>query len=178
MSAIGLLAILGIVVIAVSVGSSSNSKKVAVPGASGSTTVAPATTATTTVPQKPCVGLKDAIPKGALSITVPVGPAPTSLIKNDIKVGTGATASAVSTVTVAYTCVACSSGKVFDSSPTTQFPLSGVIPGWQQGIPGMKVGGERVLGIPSSLAYGSRGFAPNIAPDEALWFAIKLQKVG
>jgi FKBP-type peptidyl-prolyl cis-trans isomerase FkpA len=74
--------------------------------------------------------------------------------------------------------VACSTGKIFDSSyergQPAMFALSGVIPGWQQGIPGMKVGGQRLLGIPSDLAYGPTGAPPDIAGNEALWFVVEI----
>ncbi len=85
------------------------------------------------------------------------------------------------TVTVNYIGVSCSSGVIFDSSyshsppaPAT-FSLSAVIPGWQQGIPGMNVGGKRLLGIPPDLAYGNTG-SPNgtFGPQETLWFVIEV----
>jgi cyclophilin family peptidyl-prolyl cis-trans isomerase len=86
------------------------------------------------------------------------------------------------TVTVQYIGVACSTGKIFDSSysrgqPAT-FPLSGVIQGWTDGIPGMRVGGLRLLGIPSGEAYGSQGSPGAIAPNEALWFVVQMVSVG
>jgi peptidylprolyl isomerase len=129
---------------------------------------------------KPCVAMADAPPAGAPQVPSKVGPPPTSLVREDLQAGTGAEAAATSTVTVDYIGVACSSGKIFDTSygktPAT-FPLGNVIPGWQQGIPGMKVGGTRVLGIPSELAYGARGYPPDIAPDETLWFVVQLKNV-
>jgi peptidylprolyl isomerase len=98
------------------------------------------------------------------------------LVIKDLKVGPGAVVTASQTLTVDYIGVSCSTGKIFDSSYATgqpaSFPLSGVIPGWQQGIPGMKVGGERLLGIPPKLGYGSTGQPPSIAPDETLWFVV------
>ena len=82
------------------------------------------------------------------------------------------------TLTVNYIGVSCSTGKIFDSSyksgQPASFPLTGVIPGWQQGIPGMKVGGQRLLGIPPALGYGSQGAPPDIAPDETLWFVVEV----
>jgi peptidylprolyl isomerase len=87
---------------------------------------------------------------------------------------------ASSTITVDYIGVSCSTGKIFDTSygktPAT-FPLSGVVLGWQQGIPGMKVGGIRLLGIPPDLAYGAQGYPPDIAPDETLWFVVQVKNV-
>ena len=85
------------------------------------------------------------------------------------------------TVTVDYIGVACSTGKIFDSSycrgQSATFPLTGVIPGWSNGIPGMKVGGARLLGIPPAEAYGNQGSPPDIAPDETLWFVVKVKNM-
>jgi FKBP-type peptidyl-prolyl cis-trans isomerase len=77
----------------------------------------------------------------------------------DTKPGSGATVQAGANVTVDYTGAIASTGIIFQSSkdsgqPVT-FPLSQVIPGWSQGIPGMKVGGTRRLLIPAALAYGT-----------------------
>jgi peptidylprolyl isomerase len=86
-----------------------------------------------------------------------------------------------STVTVNYIGVACSTGKIFDSSyqrgQPAGLPLTGVIKGWQDGVRGMKVGGQRLLGIPPALAYGSTGSPPSIAPEETLWFVIDVLDV-
>jgi peptidylprolyl isomerase len=92
------------------------------------------------------------------TIAAPTGPAPTTLEKQDIIVGTGAEILPTSTLTVHYTLMAWSSGEILESSlssgqPAT-FPLSGVIAGWQEGLPGAKVGGRRLLVIPPSLGYG------------------------
>ena len=56
---------------------------------------------------------------------------------------------------------------------SASFGLDQVIPGWTQGLTGMKVGGSRLLGIPSDLAYGPNGQG-DIAPDEALWFVVEV----
>jgi hypothetical protein len=147
--------------------------------AAGSTTTL-ASTATTaaalgSAAGKPCVAVSDPLPAGAPAVPVKEGPPPTELIHEDLKPGTGADVTAASTLTVNYIGVSCSTGKIFDSSysrgqPAT-FPLAQVIKGWQDGLVGMKVGGERLLGIPAALAYGSAG-KPPIAPDEALWFVV------
>lgn len=114
------------------------------------------------------------------SITTPQGAAPTSLVKKDLVVGTGAEASASSTVTVHYTGRSWSDGSTFDSSwlrgEPIAFPLSNLIPGWQEGIPGMKVGGVRLLIIPPDLGYGAQG-AGSIKPNETLVFVIELKDV-
>ena len=64
----------------------------------------------------------------------------------------------------------------FDTSPSATFPLSNVIAGWQRGVPGMKVGGQRRLIIPPELAYGSAGSGP-IPPNATLIFDIGLLAV-
>jgi len=91
-------------------------------------------------------------------------------------VGTGAVVGDGDTPTINYIGVACSTGKIFDSSYATgkplSYPLSQLIPGWQQGIPGMKVGGQRLLGIPPDLAYGAAGQGASIGPNETLWFVV------
>lgn len=127
---------------------------------------------------KACVSVSEPLPAGAPAVPVKVGPAPTSLVKEDLKPGTGATVAPGHTVTVNYIGVSCSTGKIFDSSyernqPAT-FPLSGVIKGWTDGIPGMQVGGQRLLGIPSDQGYGQRGSPPDIGPGETLWFVVEV----
>jgi peptidylprolyl isomerase len=108
------------------------------------------------------------------------GAAPVDLKTQDVIVGTGKTAIATSTLEVHYVLMTWSDGKVvqssWDSGQTATFPLSGVISGWQQGIPGMKEGGRRLLIIPPSLGYGASGSGP-IAPNETLVFVVDLIKV-
>src|SRR5262249_55578485 len=104
---------------------------------------------------------------------------PTTLVTKDLKAGTGAVIKATQTVTVDYIGVSCSTGKIFDSSysrgqPAT-FGLNQVIKGWTNGITGMKVGGERLLGIPPALGYGTTGQPPDIAPNETLWFVVHVR---
>lgn len=94
-------------------------------------------------------------------IDFPDGPAPGELVVRDVQVGEGAEAVAGARVTVHYVGVDYDSGEQFDASwdrgePIT-FPLAGLIQGWQDGIPGMRVGGRRELVIPPRLAYGERG---------------------
>jgi peptidylprolyl isomerase len=127
-----------------------------------------------TNPQIPAVsGAIGAMPV----IAAPKGTPPTSLLVQDIVEGSGATVNANSTLTVHYTLMAWSTGKVVESSinggsPAT-FPLANVIQGWQKGLPGMKVGGRRVLVIPPALAYGANGGGP-IGPNETLIFVVDL----
>ncbi len=86
-------------------------------------------------------------------IDFPEGPAPAELVIDDIVVGDGAEAVPGGTVTVHYLGVDYDSGEEFDSSwdrgETIEFPLRGLIQGWQDGIPGMKVGGRRKLDDPA-----------------------------
>ena len=112
----------------------------------------------------------------APSITAPTGNPPQELVTEDVISGSGATAEANSTLTVHYTLMAWSTGEVVESSwsgePAT-FGLNQVILGWQQGIPGMKVGGRRLLVIPPALGYGEAGGGP-IGPNETLIFVVDL----
>jgi peptidylprolyl isomerase len=89
------------------------------------------------------------------------GPAPRELVITDVVVGTGAEATPGATVDVHYLGVEFETGEQFDASwdrgESINFPLSGLIAGWQEGIPGMKVGGRRQLVIPPALAYGESG---------------------
>jgi peptidylprolyl isomerase len=116
-------------------------------------------------------------------VEVPDGPAPKELQSDDIVEGDGAEAKTGDTVTMEYVGVAYSSGKEFDSSwerpdPFTfQLGSGQVIPGWDQGIPGMKVGGRRELIIPPDLAYGQAGSPPDIGPNETLIFVVDLTDV-
>jgi peptidylprolyl isomerase len=127
---------------------------------------------------KPCVALNDTLPKGAPNVPVKVGPPPSKLVKEDLKVGKGAVVKPGATVTVNYIGVSCTTGKIFDSSYKTgapaTFPLGGVIKGWTDGIPGMRIGGERLLGIPPDQAYGAQGSPPKIGPNEPLWFVVSM----
>lgn len=94
-------------------------------------------------------------------IDFPTGEPPTELVIRDVVVGEGAEAVAGDTVTVHYVGVDFATGEEFDSSwargESISFPLRGLIQGWQDGIPGMRVGGRRELVIPPRLAYGEAG---------------------
>lgn len=116
----------------------------------------------------------------APTIGKPSGTPPTTLVKQDIIVGTGAEAKADSTLTVHYTLMSWSTGAIAESSWTSgspaTFALQNLIPGWVQGIPGMKVGGRRLLVIPPDLGYGAMGSGP-IAANETLIFVIDVLAV-
>lgn len=96
----------------------------------------------------------------------------------DTEVGTGAEVQPGATVTAHYTGALCRNGIIFQSSHdfgrAISFPLDGVIAGWQQGVPGMKVGGTRRIIIPAELAYGASSPAPNIPAGSDLVFDIDL----
>lgn len=113
----------------------------------------------------------------APTIAAPTGTPPSTLETKDIIVGTGTEVLATSTLTVHYTLMSWSNGAIVESSwkggqPAT-FPLSGVIAGWQQGLPGAKVGGRRLLVIPAELGYGPNGSGP-IGPNETLIFVVDI----
>jgi peptidylprolyl isomerase len=122
---------------------------------------------------------KPKVPKGK-------GEEPTELVVQDLIVGKGKRAQSGNTVSVKYVGVLFDNGKEFDSSwkggkgQTFQFPLGGgqVIPGWDQGVVGMREGGRRKLIIPAELAYGPQGFPPDIPANAALIFDIDLVKAG
>lgn len=99
----------------------------------------------------------------------------------DLKEGTGEVVKEGATVTAHYTGATTKDGIIFESSKDSgqpaEFPLSQVIKGWQQGVPGMKVGGTRRIIIPASLAYGEAGSPPAIGPNEPLVFDIEMVAV-
>ena len=98
----------------------------------------------------------------------------------DIAVGDGDEATPGQIVEVHYVGVSWATGKQFDASwdrgDTFKFGLGKgqVIPGWDQGVAGMKVGGRRRITIPPNLAYGKRGAGGVIGPDETLVFVVDL----
>lgn len=100
---------------------------------------------------------------------------PVELQTVDLVVGTGATVSANSFLTVNYSLKAWSTGQLVESSFASgpaEFPLSGVIAGWQQGLLGVKEGGRRLLVIPPDLGYGDQGAGASIGPGETLVFVV------
>lgn len=115
------------------------------------------------------------------TITAPSGTAPATFQSQDIFVGDGKEAIPTSTLEVHYSLMAWSSGELVESSwdrnQTATFPLSGVIAGWQKGIPGMKEGGRRLLVIPPDLGYGAQGAGGAIGPNETLIFVVDLVAV-
>jgi peptidylprolyl isomerase len=118
-------------------------------------------------------------------VYVPPGEAPPAeLVTEDLEAGDGAEASAGDQVEVHYVGVSWSTRQEFDASwnrgDTFSFRLGGgqVIPGWDQGVAGMKVGGRRRLVIPPGMAYGKGGAGGVIGPNETLVFVVDLVSIG
>ncbi|HEY4963252.1 MAG TPA: FKBP-type peptidyl-prolyl cis-trans isomerase [Candidatus Saccharimonadales bacterium] len=106
----------------------------------------------------------------------------TTLQSTDLVEGTGQTVKAGDKVTVDYTGAVAATGIIFQSSldtgQTVSFGLNQVIPGWTQGVPGMKVGGTRRLVIPANLAYGASPPSGSGIPANApLVFDITLHSI-
>jgi peptidylprolyl isomerase len=110
-------------------------------------------------------------------IEFPEGPPPAELAIKDLVVGEGAEATAGAVVDVHYVGVEYDTGEEFDSSwdrgESISFPLRGLIAGWQDGIPGMRVGGRRQLTIPPEQAYGPAGGGHRLS-GKTLIFVIDL----
>ena len=102
---------------------------------------------------------------------------PTGLVYLSLKDGTGASPTAADTVKVHYRGTF-PDGREFDSSykrnEPAQFPLSGVIPCWTEGVQRMKVGGKAKLTCPAAIAYGSRGAGASVPPNATLLFEVEL----
>jgi peptidylprolyl isomerase len=118
-------------------------------------------------------------------IPKPTGTPPASLVVKDVVKGHGKKIKPGQLASVQYTGVSWSTGQKFDASwdrgaQPFQFPLGQgqVIPGWDQGVAGMRVGGRRELIIPPDLAYGPQGQPPAIGPNETLIFVVDLVKIG
>lgn len=156
----------------ITVGNENTADQALVTSATHATTSTPtATTATT-----PTTGALSKEPK----VTPPSGPAPTKLVIKNLIAGTGPEAKAGESVTVNYVGVLYKGGKEFDASWKRHEPFTftlgrgQVIPGWDQGVVGMKVGGRRELIIPSALAYGAKGSPPTIPANAPLVFVVDL----
>jgi FKBP-type peptidyl-prolyl cis-trans isomerase len=108
---------------------------------------------------------------------------PSGLIIEDLVIGRGATAAHGDDVVVHYVGKLLESGKQFDSSLARRDPLDfslgagDVIKGWDEGVPGMKVGGKRKLTIPPELAYAEHGCGGVIPPQATLVFEVELLEI-
>jgi peptidylprolyl isomerase len=124
---------------------------------------------TVPTPPKPAVSIPDELP--------------TELVVTDLVEGTGAAAQAGDTVVVHYVGVRSEDGVEFDNSydSGSPFPVvlgaGGVIPGWDQGLIGVKAGGQRQLDIPADLAYGDGGRGDVIRPGDALSFVVDVVSI-
>jgi peptidylprolyl isomerase len=154
--------------------------------ASGTTTTTSAGTTTTIPTSFPAVA--DPSPAGtfgkAPTVVVPPGKAPTTMELSNLITGTGPIAEIGETLEVEYVLATYSTHKVVQSSWTSQpfsFKLGGsppaVIVGWEEGVPGMRVGGRRELIIPPSLGYGNESPGSGIAANDTLVFVIDLLKI-
>jgi peptidylprolyl isomerase len=151
--------------------------------ASGSQETATATPTPEAAGEVDTAGIsKDLTEKPA--VATPSGTPPAELQKTDLVKGKGKAAKAGDTVAVQYVGNSWSTGTQFDASwdrgtESFEFPLGAgqVIPGWDQGVAGMKEGGRRLLVIPPDLAYGDQSPSPDIAPNETLIFVVDLEKV-
>src|SRR5215211_753427 len=136
-------------------------------------TPTPTETAAPAPPDNKDLSLKPTVPQ-------PEGQPPAKLETEDIVKGKGKKARKGDQVTVQYVGVAFSTGQQFDASWDSgrpfQFQLGQgmVIPGWDQGVPGMREGGRRMLTIPPDLAYGPAGSPPSIGPNETLIFIVDM----
>jgi peptidylprolyl isomerase len=147
---------------------------------SSSTSSSSASSDSTTTQAAPAT----AKPRPKPKVTVPSGKPPKKLVVKDLIPGTGPAAKAGDPITVNYIGVDFATHKMFDNSydrgQPFPFQLGGgqVIPGWDQGLVGMKVGGRRQLTIPPNLAYGPQGQPPTIKPNETLVFVVDLLSIG
>ena len=114
-----------------------------------------------------------AVPAPAAAVTTPSG-----LIYQSLQDGTGASHKASDTVSVHYRGTFPETGKEFDSShkrgQPIEFPLSGVIACWTEGVQKMKVGGKAKLTCPPAFAYGARGAGGVVPPNATLNFEVEL----
>ena len=116
-------------------------------------------------------------------VEVPEGPPPAELEIEDLEPGDGAEAKQGDSLSVNYVGVDYETGEEFDSNFGTGQPFvftlgaGEVIPGWDQGLEGMKEGGRRQLIVPPDLAYGKQGQPPAIGPNATLVFVIDLESV-
>jgi peptidylprolyl isomerase len=148
-----------------------NQKPIPEPKALTAQTVSP-------TPGEADIDTKPKVPKGT-------GAPPTDLKAETLIAGSGAGIKNGQQATVNYVGVLFKTGEEFDASwgkgkQPFQFALGSgqVIPGWDQGVVGMKVGERRRLTIPADLAYGAQGSPPKIGPNEPLIFDIDLKKIG
>ncbi|MCW2968685.1 MAG: peptidylprolyl isomerase [Solirubrobacteraceae bacterium] len=181
-----IVALTAVALVAAGCGSSSPSGKTGTNSASNSPaakTTPAATPPKATTGQAPAVSNAKNLAQKP-KIAKPGGNPPATLIKKDLVVGKGPVLKSGQTATVQYVGISWSNGKQFDASWDRGQPISfpigvgQVIPGWDKGVPGMRVGGRRELVIPPAQGYGPAGSPPAIGPNETLVFVIDLKKAG
>jgi peptidylprolyl isomerase len=112
------------------------------------------------------------------------GEPPAELVTEDVVKGQGPKAKPGDTLTMQYVGVSWSTNQEFDASwdrgEPFPFQLGAgmVIPGWDEGMVGMRRGGRRLLVIPPEMGYGPQGSPPAIGPNETLVFVVDLEKIG
>jgi peptidylprolyl isomerase len=118
-------------------------------------------------------------------IAAPLGSPPAELEKRDIVRGKGPKTMKGDNLAMQYVGVSWSTGEQFDASwdrgkdPFTfELGAGGVIPGWDEGLVGMRQGGRRLLVIPAAKGYGAQGQPPDIGPNETLIFVVDLLRIG
>ena len=184
---IGVAGALGLAACSSSPSNPSSASSTSSTNASTSSSSSPSTSSATGCGTIAPIPAQDRSPAGTTgtqpTVTVPSGAPPTELQCADLITGTGPAAANGDSVTVQYVLATYSSGKVIQSSWNTQpftFTLGQgqVIPGWDKGVVGMKVGGRRELIIPPSLGYGAPSPGAGIAANDTLVFVIDLLKIG
>lgn len=139
---------------------------------------------TATPPAMQSDGTSVAQPRSKPKVVVPKGAAPKTLVVKDLIKGSGAVAKNGDPLTMNYVGVLYSTGKQFDASYDSGQPLAfqlgagQLIPGWETGVVGMRVGGRRQMIIPPKLAYGPDGRPPTIPPNATLVFVVDLLSIG
>jgi peptidylprolyl isomerase len=175
------LAIIATVLIAIAAAGCGSNKK---SDASASASTVDTSQSTVDTSQSTAAAPATAKPRPKPTVKVPGGKPPKKLVIKDLIPGTGPAAKAGDAITVNYIGVNFNGGAMFDNSydrgQAFPFQLGGgqVIPGWDQGLVGMKVGGRREITIPPSLAYGPQGQPPTIKPNETLVFVVDLLSIG
>lgn len=176
-----LLLIIGACLVLVAAGCGSSDSSSSTSSSSTSTSSEDKTAEETSAPKENAAGeyIAETSPNVPVQVTIPKGPPPKKLVIEDLKKGKGPVAKNGDEVTVHYVGVTYKGKEQFDANWENE-PLSfklgahKVIPGWDKGIPGMKVGGQRKLTIPPPLAYGSQGVYPSIPPYSTLVFVVEL----
>lgn len=169
-------------------GGSSKPKAAAAPKSSLTPAATPTASATPPPPAPTkCATIKpDPTKAGQPTIPQVKGKLTSKLVVKDVKVGHGPKAKAGDTLGIIYTGVSCDTGTVFDASylhpPLTPFSVTplgkaSVIPGWNQGLIGIRQGGVRELIIPASLGYGSAGYGASIPGNDTLVFLVTAKTV-